>query len=106
MATLFPMRRRKSQSSATVVIDELMEYYTCPICFEEVSECRMTPCGHNFCMHCITECINVKHSCPLCSTEVVVSQLIRNHHFDGVVSKLQDARKAAAHDYVQKLMAS
>eukprot|EP01084_Bolivina_argentea_P136638 240639_1 len=98
------MRRRKSQSTAQIYIDELMEEYTCPICFDEIERCMMTPCGHNFCKKCIDECLNRKHICPFCSTECTQDRLIRNVHLDAVLSKLVKARAAASEELVSSLM--
>lgn len=100
------MRRRQSQSTATIYIDELMEEYTCPICFDEIDKCMMTPCGHNFCKKCIDECLNRKHICPFCSTECTVDKLIRNVHFDSVLAKLVKARAAASKELINGLMQS
>jgi len=40
----------------------------CPICFQEIKETNftVTPCGHKFCMTCITKEIFIKDKCPLC----------------------------------------
>lgn len=100
------MRRRKSQSTATIYIDELMEEYTCPICFDEINKCMMTPCGHNFCEKCIDECLNRKHICPFCSAECTVDKLIRNVHLDSVLAKLVKARAAASKELINNLMQS
>merc|ERR1740131_31044 len=88
--------RRKSQSTAQVYIDELMEEYTCPICFDEIDKCMMTSCGHNFCEQCIAECLNRKHICPFCSAECTQEQLIRNVQLDSVLAKLVRARTDAS----------
>eukprot|EP00484_Ammonia_sp_Unknown_P027298 CAMPEP_0197024674 /NCGR_PEP_ID=MMETSP1384-20130603/5178_1 /TAXON_ID=29189 /ORGANISM="Ammonia sp." /LENGTH=509 /DNA_ID=CAMNT_0042453095 /DNA_START=42 /DNA_END=1571 /DNA_ORIENTATION=- len=98
------MRRRKSQSTATIYIDELMEEYTCPICFDEIDKCLMTPCGHNFCEKCIDECLNRKHICPFCSTPCTTDKLIRNVHLDSVLAKLLKARAAASKELISNLM--
>jgi len=98
------MRRGKSQSTATIYIDELMEEYTCPICFDEIAKCMMTPCGHNFCKKCIDECLNRKHICPFCSAECTVDRLIRNVHLDSVLAKLVKARAAASKELINNLM--
>eukprot|EP01084_Bolivina_argentea_P103928 186122_1 len=98
------MRRRKSQSTAQIYIDELMEEYTCPICFDEINRCMMTQCGHNFCKECIEECLNRKHICPLCATKATADKLVRNVHLDSVLAKLVAARQAASQQLVQNLM--
>merc|ERR1712113_826576 len=81
-----------------------MEEYTCPICFDEIEKCMMTPCGHNFCKKCIDECLNRKHICPFCSAECTVDKLIRNVHFDSVLDKLQKARISASKELINNLM--
>eukprot|EP01084_Bolivina_argentea_P120883 214294_1 len=98
------MRRRKSQSTAQIYIDELMEEFTCPICFDEIDKCMMTKCGHNFCSKCIDECLNRKHICPFCSTECTQDELVKNVHLDSVLSKLVKARANASKELIQSLM--
>lgn len=51
----------------TIPIKNLMEEFVCPICFNRISDCYITPCGHNFCKNCIYECLNRKHQCPCCN---------------------------------------
>eukprot|EP00618_Florenciella_parvula_P037547 CAMPEP_0119544098 /NCGR_PEP_ID=MMETSP1344-20130328/54534_1 /TAXON_ID=236787 /ORGANISM="Florenciella parvula, Strain CCMP2471" /LENGTH=145 /DNA_ID=CAMNT_0007588549 /DNA_START=83 /DNA_END=517 /DNA_ORIENTATION=+ len=60
----------------------------CVVCVEPCQEAVITPCGHTYCRKCITECLNLKHSCPTCSQPVTVDQLVRNHAVDGAVDLL------------------
>eukprot|EP01100_Stratorugosa_tubuloviscum_P014811 TRINITY_DN8111_c0_g1_i1.p1 TRINITY_DN8111_c0_g1~~TRINITY_DN8111_c0_g1_i1.p1 ORF type:complete len:409 (+),score=115.40 TRINITY_DN8111_c0_g1_i1:53-1279(+) len=83
---------------------ELCEDFVCVICFETIRECSMTPCGHNFCRSCILECLNIKHICPICKETVVKTQLIKNHHFDKIISTINELKKKARKNYFQKLI--
>ena len=102
---MFQGMRRRKVNPATIYIDELMEI-SCPICFDEIKKCMMTPCGHNFCEKCIDECLNRKHICPFCSAECTVDKLIRNVHLDSVLAKLIKARAAASKELINNLMQS
>merc|ERR1711988_1591699 len=52
------------------------------ICFEELKNCHMTPCGHNFCKECIDECLNRKPRCPFCNKSASTKDLVKNHHLE------------------------
>lgn len=90
-----------------VQIKPIFEELCCPICFNAIKDCYMTPCGHNvsllnvitivvnlnrnfdifkFCANCIFECINRKHSCPCCNHATTRDKLVKNHHFDRLLS--------------------
>ncbi|KAK7939960.1 hypothetical protein WMY93_003286 [Mugilogobius chulae] len=61
------------------------ETFMCSICLEVFSEPVSTPCGHNFCKHCISEAWNTAGpcTCPLCKEvfssrpELKVNTLLR-----------------------------
>eukprot|EP00240_Pyramimonas_obovata_P004730 CAMPEP_0118934144 /NCGR_PEP_ID=MMETSP1169-20130426/13661_1 /TAXON_ID=36882 /ORGANISM="Pyramimonas obovata, Strain CCMP722" /LENGTH=397 /DNA_ID=CAMNT_0006877015 /DNA_START=514 /DNA_END=1703 /DNA_ORIENTATION=- len=38
----------------------------CTVCFELLYAPIVTPCGHAFCRHCLTEALDRQSSCPLC----------------------------------------
>ncbi|KAG8626205.1 hypothetical protein KVT40_006606 [Elsinoe batatas] len=38
----------------------------CPICFDNLNEPVITPCGHFFCRPCIQRTIEIQHKCPMC----------------------------------------
>merc|ERR1712228_508595 len=69
-----------------------------------ITKCMMTPCGHNFCLKCIQECLNRKHICPFCSAECTEDKLIKNVHFDSVLSKLIKARTESSNELISNLM--
>ncbi len=53
------------------------EEENCIICYDNMNDPMLTPCGHIFCDHCITLCINNKPECPLCKTNVTYDKLVK-----------------------------
>ena len=49
---------------------------TCIICFEQMTRLAVTPCGHLFCLQCITSCVNTNAQCPTCRQAVKLEQLV------------------------------
>lgn len=94
----------KRKSHAQIYIEDLMEDFTCPICFDEFEKCHTTQCGHNFCGKCIKESLNRRHTCPLCTQPATQQELIKNIHLDSILSKLQKTRETYATKYVHQLM--
>ena len=60
-------------------MEELREDVKCVICLDyfqaHVSQC---PNGHLFCEECLTDCLNVKPSCPVCRVELHPGHATRN----------------------------
>lgn len=46
--------------------DNLEEKLTCSICLGTFNDPSTTPCGHTFCMECLTESLKIKNECPTC----------------------------------------
>ena len=42
----------------------------CPICLEELSSARITPCNHLFHMFCLKKWLNVQNKCPMCHATI------------------------------------
>jgi len=76
----------------SIPLRSIYEEFFCPICFETITNCYITTCGHNFCKHCIEECLNRKHQCPFCSSPVTKEQLVPNKHFDRLCSIIQEEK--------------
>eukprot|EP00013_Stygamoeba_regulata_P021916 CAMPEP_0177657052 /NCGR_PEP_ID=MMETSP0447-20121125/15958_1 /TAXON_ID=0 /ORGANISM="Stygamoeba regulata, Strain BSH-02190019" /LENGTH=396 /DNA_ID=CAMNT_0019161339 /DNA_START=78 /DNA_END=1265 /DNA_ORIENTATION=- len=87
-----------------IPLKDVYEEFQCPICFEPVNQCLMTPCGHNFCEECLDECLNRKKKCPCCNAKCTREQCVRNHHFNKVASILEKERDIASKRYFERLL--
>lgn len=88
----------------TIPLRVVTDEFGCAICFELIRECMTTPCGHNFCAKCILECLNRKHACPYCNKVIEKTQLIKNHHYDKLVSILNEEKEKASKAYFERLI--
>lgn len=60
------------------------DQFICPICLDVLKDPTTIPCGHSFCLDCITACWNVEdqngvHSCPQCRHNFVSRPLLRRN---------------------------
>ena len=63
-----------------------MVLFECPVCFEELSELKMLPCKHTFCLDCLNKMAHPgwpyvplkKISCPLCRAKHVLPNIGTN----------------------------
>ena len=65
------------------------EEFDCPACHELLVDPVATTCGHTFCRSCILKCLTIRHTCPMCRTEldahqcrsvnILISNLINDH---------------------------
>eukprot|EP00743_Colponemidia_sp_Colp-15_P006475 GILK01006970.1.p1 GENE.GILK01006970.1~~GILK01006970.1.p1 ORF type:complete len:432 (-),score=68.73 GILK01006970.1:269-1522(-) len=92
--------------SLMMPIGVLYKEFICPICFIEITDAYMTPCGHNFCKPCIEECINRRHECPVCKAETTREQLAKNFHFDNLFGIVSEEKEKAAKRYYDNLISS
>ena len=46
----------------------------CPICLEELSSARITPCNHLFHMFCLKKWLNVQNKCPMCHATILEAE--------------------------------
>ncbi|XP_002742349.1 RING finger protein 145-like [Saccoglossus kowalevskii] len=95
------MRRVSSLPLAT---QEQLDQHNdvCAICFEELLNARVTPCGHYFHPLCLRKWLYVQNKCPLCHRPIVGVQLnettpgeenlynAENLHFEDVVRNVDD----------------
>ena len=49
----------------------------CIICYEQMPEPVITPCGHLYCQDCINKCLTIKSECPMCKNEIKPGQLVK-----------------------------
>jgi len=87
-----------------IPLDSIYEEFCCPICYGPIQQCMMTPCGHNFCSACITECFNIKHKCPCCNKSTTTDKLVRNHHFDKLIEIITKEKAIASKAYFDRLL--
>lgn len=67
-----------SQEQARVFVDPVPDAFRCGICMDVVSDCVVTPCGHSFCLVCITRAVDLTGLCPMDRTPVLPSSLVPN----------------------------
>ncbi|XP_039608914.1 E3 ubiquitin/ISG15 ligase TRIM25-like [Polypterus senegalus] len=71
---------------------EFEEEFTCPVCLEILSDPVSIPCGHNFCLTCLTSYWDVSRvcSCPQCRrTFAPRPELCRNTVLKEAIKKLK-----------------
>ena len=45
--------REDTDLALSIPLQPLYEEFACPVCYQVMQHCAMTPCGHNFCLACI-----------------------------------------------------
>ncbi|XP_051781833.1 tripartite motif-containing protein 16-like isoform X3 [Erpetoichthys calabaricus] len=71
---------------------ELQDEITCSLCQDILSDPVLIPCGHNFCLKCLTDCWDQSQvcSCPQCRhTFTTRPELNRNPLLNEVIQKLK-----------------
>jgi SNF2 family DNA or RNA helicase len=48
----------------------------CPVCYDDIKNKSVTPCGHAFCFKCIHVWINLQSNCPICKTTLVQKDVL------------------------------
>jgi len=88
----------------SIPLKPIYEEFCCPVCFDTIKDCRMTPCGHNFCKGCIEESLNRKHQCPCCNGPTVVNDLIENKLLDRLLSIVETEKEKSSKSYFDSLI--
>jgi hypothetical protein len=92
------------EMNLSIPVKSIYEEFFCPICYEIIKECTMTPCSHNFCKVCISESLNRKKKCPICNTNIVATQLVTNKQFDRLIGIIQQEKDVASKAYFDQLI--
>jgi len=87
-----------------IPVKSFIDEISCPICFNTIKNSFMTKCGHNFCELCIFECINRNHRCPCCNTEATKESLVKNHHFDKLISIIESEKEESSKNYISGII--
>ncbi|XP_073799977.1 tripartite motif-containing protein 10-like isoform X2 [Danio rerio] len=78
------------------------DQFMCPVCLDLLQDPVTIPCGHSYCMSCITDCWNQEeqkriYSCPLCKQSFTPRPaLAKNVVFAEMLEKLQKSRLQTA----------
>ncbi|XP_049985136.1 tripartite motif-containing protein 6 isoform X1 [Alexandromys fortis] len=81
----------------SVLLEDIREEVTCPICLELLTEPLSIDCGHSFCQACITGYSHRsglsqegKSTCPVCQTTYQPGNLRPNRHLATIVKRLKE----------------
>ncbi|XP_016389377.1 tripartite motif-containing protein 16-like protein isoform X1 [Sinocyclocheilus rhinocerous] len=93
------MWRNMTEASISLGKDQ----FSCPICLDLLKDPVTIPCGHSYCMNCITDCWNKDdqkrvYRCPQCrQTFTPRPALNKNVMLDEMVEKLKKTRSALSY---------
>ncbi|XP_039599011.1 E3 ubiquitin/ISG15 ligase TRIM25-like [Polypterus senegalus] len=77
---------------AETLLCSLQDEFTCSLCVDTLTDPVTIPCGHNFCLKCLTDCWDESQECccPQCRhTFTTRPELNRNTLLNEVISKLK-----------------
>ena len=69
-AAAAPRSLTQIEADRTAVADALRKLLPCTVCMEPITDMAATPCGHVFCLACITASIKATKRCPNCAATV------------------------------------
>ncbi|XP_056593611.1 E3 ubiquitin/ISG15 ligase TRIM25-like [Triplophysa dalaica] len=88
---------------AVASISVAQDHFTCSICLDLLKNPVTIPCGHSYCMDCITNCWNQEdqkriYSCPQCRQTFTTRPVLnKNVVFAEMVEKLKNTRLQSSH---------
>lgn len=91
IAFLFRNSTESLVSPEEMLLMELQDLVTCPICMQVLyKSVSLMPCSHVFCMACTSDWMGKRRSdCPVCRR--AISAVMKNHPMDGVVEAFLEA---------------
>uniref|UniRef100_A0A8C4RG75 Tripartite motif-containing protein 16-like n=1 Tax=Erpetoichthys calabaricus TaxID=27687 RepID=A0A8C4RG75_ERPCA len=84
-----------SKMMAEAELFALQDEFTCLVCLDSLSDPVSIPCGHSFCLQCLTDCWDQSEAsrCPQCrKTFTPRPELNRNTLLNEIVIKLKETR--------------
>ena len=78
-----------SSTGLSDIIKGLLRQYECAICFETMAgACNLSPCGDAFCFTCIEDWAQQHHTCPLCSGDFDLKNVVTSKIVDNAVREI------------------
>lgn len=87
-----PIKRQHLDSNETTIItNTLSSDYSCPVCYELMTEAHITKCGHSFCFSCLSRSLETKLTCPKCGNMLPggIRDVFPNLALDKLVNKFK-----------------
>ncbi|UJR07728.1 hypothetical protein I4U23_012013 [Adineta vaga] len=78
--------------SSTPFVSTIEEEYTCPICFELISEAYVSRCGHSFCNKCLQRTVESHRRCPKCQLSLQPADIFPNYTLNAIIEKYRQQR--------------
>lgn len=83
----FSENPRKKMNKEKSTIKNPSPHFSCPVCFEIISEATITRCGHTYCSKCIQKSIEINKKCPKCNQSLTLDQTFPNFLLNELISK-------------------
>ena len=99
-------RRTEIQRKIDSITERITSTMLCPVCYDDITNKSVTPCGHAFCFKCIHVWINLNSHCPMCKailTQRDVLVIDRERRLEEVETT-RVVTTSDAYDKIQNLM--
>lgn len=89
-----------------IPFSSIEDHIQCSICLSSMRGAVLTPCGHRYCIRCISEWVGRNHTCPCCNSPLNTGQFYFDVQFDGLVDAVLTERDKAEEEYYNKVFGS